>query len=291
MNMLIRISIILSVVVVAFVFFTESSVGQIPRERAEVDEPVTNIFWANTNVGITTVRTDPSGTMNTTVKHSFGLVDGGPNRRGIDTFFGLDDGANTRLGVEYGFTDRFAMGLGRMTFRNVVDLNAKYNILRQTTAGTTPVDLAIYAATGIETLSGTGLDVSDRTSYFASVMAARQFNDLSIQVSPMFGYFNHVAGNRQHELFGIGIALQYELTDRLALSGEYLPVIGERNDGTSDSMGIALNIDTGGHIFQLFFTSSQWHNEQYIMAHNTDRFWEGEFRFGFNIHRVFVLRD
>ena len=60
-------------------------------------------------------------------------------------------------------------------------------------------------------------------------------------------------------------------------------MLGDRNPGTSDAMGIALNIDTGGHIFQIFFTSSQWHNEAYILANNRHRFWEGEFRFGFNV--------
>ena len=54
-------------------------------------------------------------------------------------------------------------------------------------------------------------------------------------------------------------------------------------------MGIALNIDTGGHIFHIFLTISQWHNEQYIMANNRDRFWDGDFRIGFNINRMIGL--
>lgn len=271
---------------VAGTVLPDAACAQLPRERADRDEPITNIFWANTNVGLNTVRSDPAGTMNTTVKHAFGLVEGG-----VETFFGMDDGANTRLGVEYALTDRFMAGIGRMTFRNVVDLSMKYNLLRQTTTGSTPIDLAVYGSAGAETLSGTGLNFSERLSYFASVMAARNFGRFSFQVSPMYGHFNRATGENRHHLFGLGVSAQYELNDRLALGAEYLPVLGERNPGTNDALGISLNIDTGGHIFQLFFTTTQWHNEQYIMARNSDRFWEGAFRFGFNIHRVFVLRE
>jgi hypothetical protein len=105
----------------------------------------------------------------------------------------------------------------------------------------------------------------------------------------MFAHFNHVSGQNPNQLWGLGTLANYELNHRFSISAEYLALIGNRNPGTENSMGVALNIDTGGHIFQVFFTSSQWHNEQFIMANNRDRFLEGDFRFGFNIHRVFGL--
>jgi hypothetical protein len=120
-------------------------------------------------------------------------------------------------------------------------------------------------------------------------MFARKFNTVGIQLTPMYSYFNRVLGEDEQHLFGLGMLLQVDLNERLNLSWEYLPVLGNRNPGTDDAMALSLNIDTGGHVFQIFFASSQWHNEQYIMANNSDRFWEGDFRFGFNIHRVFGL--
>lgn len=258
--------------------------AQLPRERAEVDEPVDDVFWATRNVGIGTVRNLTAKNLNSTVLHTFGLVDGG-----IDRFFGLDDGANTRIGIEYGFHDRFSMGIGRMTFNNIVDISSKINILRQTPTDSTPLELAVKASVGIDTRSGLGLEFSERLSYFTSLMVARKFNRLSLQLTPMIAYFDTVPAGHQNQLLGLGILTNVELNDRFALSAEYLPVIGDRNPGTHDAMGVALNINTGGHIFQIFFTSSQWHNEQFIMANNRDKFWEGDFRFGFNIHRVFGL--
>jgi hypothetical protein len=272
-----------------FILFTllpESAEGQLQRERVQMDRPVENIFWASTNIGISTVRNLSAGSLNTSVAHTFGQVNSG-----IDRFFGLDDGANTRIGIEYGFTDRFSVGIGRMTFNQVVDIRTKYNILRQTESGSTPIDLAVKASTGITTLSGQNLEFSERLSYLVSVMAARKLDRFSLQLTPMVAHFNRTADINPEQLFGLGTLLNFELNDRFSVSGEYLPVIGDRNAGTRDAMGVSLNIDTGGHIFQIFFTSTQWHNEQFIMANNRDRFWEGDFRFGFNIHRVFGMRS
>lgn len=258
--------------------------AQLERTRVVEDKPVPNIFWATRNVGISTVANPAARNLHSSVLHTFGLVDGG-----IDRFYGLDDGANTRLGLVYGISDRLSLGVGRMTFQKVVDIQSKANILRQSTSGDVPVDLAVKGSVGISTLSGAGLEFADRLSYFASLMVARKFNRISLQLSPMYAHYNRITGQNQEQLFGLGVLMNAELNDRFSLSGEYLPVLGDRNPGTEDAMAVALNINTGGHVFQIFFTSSQWHNEQYIMANNRDRFWEGDFRFGFNIHRVFGL--
>ena len=258
--------------------------AQLSRERVETNPAVEDIFWGTTNICIGTVQNVSGNNLKSTVMHTFGLVSGG-----ADVFWGLDLGANTRLGLDYGITDRVSVGIGRMTFNKVVDIRSKVNVLRQTENGSVPFDMAVKVSTGISTLSGRGLVFSDRLSYLISLMAARKFDRLSFQVTPMFARFNRVPEGDQNNLFGVGILTHYELNERFALSAEYLPVLGDRNPGTEDMMALSLNINTGGHIFQIFFSSSQWHGEQYIMANNADRFWEGDFRFGFNINRVFGL--
>jgi hypothetical protein len=265
--------------------FPDHADAQLQRERVITDAPIDNIFWSGTNIGLSTVTNVSAKNLNTSVLHTFGLT-----RGGIDRFWGLDDGANTRLGLEYGITDNASIGIGRMTFRNVVDIRGKYNIIRQTRTDATPVDVAVKVSTGIITLTGIERDFSERLSYFGSLMVARKFNRFSLQLSPMMAHFNQTwSDSEQNQLYGLGILANFEINERFALSTEYLPVLGERNPGTSDAMAIALNIDTGGHIFSIFLTGSQWHNEQYILANNRDRFWEGDFRFGFNINRVFGL--
>jgi len=262
----------------------EVSDAQLKRERSVTSVLAEPAFSATKNIGISTIINPSGGDLHYSILHTFGLVDGG-----IDRFYGLDDGANTRLGLIYGVTDRFSIGVGRMTFRKVVDISAKVNLMQQTKDAGRPLSIALKGATGISTVSGQGLDFNERLSYFTSVMFARKFNTVGIQLTPMYSYFNRVLGEDEQHLFGLGVLLQVDLNERLNLSWEYLPVLGNRNPGTDDAMALSLNIDTGGHVFQIFFASSQWHNEQYIMANNSDRFWEGDFRFGFNIHRVFGL--
>jgi len=271
-------------IILAVLMVPEMTSAQLSRERVETNPVVNDIFWGTTNVGIGTIQSISKNNLQSTVMHTFGLVSGG-----ADVFWGLDLGANTRLGVDYGITDKVSVGIGRMTFNKVVDVRSKVNVLRQTETGTVPLDVAIKFSTGISTLSGRGPAFSDRLSYLVSIMAAKKVDRLSFQVAPMFARFNRVSAGDQNNLFGLGFLAQYELNERFALSAEYLPVLGERNPGTENMMAVSLNINTGGHIFQIFFTSSQWHGEQYIMANNADRFWEGDFRFGFNINRVFGL--
>lgn len=266
------------------IYLPEVSNAQLERERVITTTPVEDTFLATRNVGISTVANPSGKDLHYSILHTFGLVDGG-----IDRFFGLDDGANTRIGFIYGITDRISVGLGRMTFQKVVDISTKINLLRQSSDGAVPLSIALKGDVGISTLSGVGLEFSDRLSYFTSVMVAKKFNGFSLQVTPMYSHFNRMPGEGQKDLFGLGVLLNVPLNERFALSGEYLPVFGDRNPGTEDAMALSLNINTGGHVFQIFFASSQWHNEQFIMANNRDRFWEGDFRFGFNIHRVFGL--
>ncbi len=280
-----KITICLCAVLIMLVHHPEQSYGQLAREPVrQPDQPVYNVFWASSNVGISTVRNPSAGSLNTTVMHTFGLIDGG-----IERFYGLDDGANTRIGLEYGIFDRWSVSLGRMTFNKIVDVGGKVNILRQTISDSVPLELAAKGKLGITTMPGLGLDYNDRLSYFLSLMIARKFDRFSLQLSPMITHFNRTVADNPEQLIGLGVVTSYELNDRFALSAEYLPVLGDRNTGTRDAMAVALNIDTGGHIFQLFLTSSQWHNEPFMMANNRDRFLNGEIRFGFNIHRVFGI--
>ncbi len=184
----------------------QTAEAQLERERAIPDAPVSDVFWSGLNVGLSTVHNQQAGDLNTSVLHTFGLVEGG-----VDRFWGLDDGANTRIGLSYGITDRLSAGIGRMTFNNVVDLQSKYNILRQTRDNSVPLELAVKVFTGITTQDGIGLDFSERLTYFASVMIARKFNRLSLQLSPMMAHFNRpLSAADQDQLFGLGILVNVE---------------------------------------------------------------------------------
>lgn len=259
--------------------------AQLTREPVRSDQPVESNFLAPTHIGLPTVYQVAEKNLNSSVKHTFGLVSGG-----IDHFYGLDDGANTRLGIDYGLNQWLSVGIGRMTFNKVVDLRSQISILQQIREGA-PVDLAMHISSGISTLSGTGMSFPDRQSWLATLMIAKTVHRLSVQIAPMAGTIHSRNGEEKPLLLGAGVLGAWQLSDRYTLGIEYLPRFGDRPAGSSNLMAISLNIDTGGHLFQLFLSSSQWHNAPYMMANNSDRFWEGDFRFGFNINRLFGLQQ
>lgn len=261
--------------------------AQMDRQRVQTGATIEETFWAPNLVGMSTVEHLAAGNLNVTIMHNFGIA----TTRPLQTFFGLDSGPNVRLGLDYGITPNWSIGIGRSTLEKVVDLRTKLKLMRQSETVSWPVSLALKFDLGVTTVEN-GRPIQDDLNYLVSIPVARKFNDsFSFQAAPMFARFNTVnttAGD-QEDLFALGLGGEYRLSRRFALMAEYYLVPGERNPGTKDAVAIGLNIETGGHVFQLYLASSNWHTEQHIIARNRDNFWAGDFRFGFNVNRIFFL--
>lgn len=266
--------------------------AQMERKRSVTDRPVEDIFMGESIVGLSTVTLLPKHNLSSAVRHNFGLVSGG-----IDDFFGLDVGATVRLGVNYGITNKLTIGIGRTSLENTVDLSLKYALFEQMESGKIPVKIVFKTAAGINTQRENrfSFTFAERMNYMASVMIARKFNDrLSLQLSPVLSHFNTViretgSATLQHTCFGIGIAARFKLNTAHAVAVEYLPVIGSKNPGSTNHMALSYEIDTGGHVFQIFLMTGQWFTEQHLLARTTTSIQDGDFRLGFNINRLFGL--
>ncbi len=290
--MLSRLICFLSIALVGLIISSPAS-AQMQRQLADPGGPIDEIFWATEVIGLSSVTNIPKRNLNFSIRHVFGVA-----TNGTQDLFGLDAAANIRFGLDYGVTDRVSVGFGRSRFDKLYDFRFKANLLRQTKDNSMPIELAVKGDMGISTLSD-GLDFIDKLSYLSSLLIARKFSDqLSIQVSPMWVHFNTVfrergAGDQileqKNDLYGLGLVAKYELNERLALLAEFVPVLGARSDGTKDAISLGMDLETGGHVFQLFITTSQSMTEQNILGRNVDDFFEGDFRIGFNIHRVFAL--
>ncbi len=282
---------LLAIVAVALTW--TDATAQMSRQRAEPNRPVAELFWAPTVIGTASVTNLSAGDLNYTIKHAFGLVSSG-----VENLYGLDGAANIRFGIDYGVTDWLSLGFGRSRFDKVYDFRAKANILRQTVSGSSPVEVAVMGDAGITTVKS-GFELPDRMSYAGMVMFGRRFSDkLAVQVSPMVSHINTVFIERasdgtvlreENTHFGVALAANLKLNELFAVLLEYVPVVGDRSDGTVDAFSVGLDIETGGHVFQLFFTSSDWLIEQHMLARNNDDFFAGDFRWGFNVNRVFAF--
>lgn len=258
--------------------------GQMERERADIVEPV-ETFWTPTLVSQSTTEHLQARNLNVTIMHSFGIA----TSNTIQTFFGLDNIQNVRLGLDYGITKRWTAGIGRSSLFNVIDFRSKYSILQQKTDGVTPFNLTLKGDFGIDTQENRR-PFTDDISTLLSAIASKKINDsISLQLSLMHGYYSFVDAGHHNNLFALGMASQVNFSNRFSLMAEYYPVLGDKNPNTHNAFSLGLNIQTGGHVFQLFFASTRWHLEQYVIAQNREQFWAGDFRFGFNVNRIFGL--
>jgi hypothetical protein len=274
------------------IFGSHTLQAQMERKRAVQDGPVEDIFLSGSISGLSTVEGLPAKNLNSMVMHNFGLV-----TSGVENFFGIDGGAAVRLGIDYGLTDRWDIGIGRTGLENTVDLRTKYILLHQLKSDKVPVQIAFKGDLGITTQKERRFDYTftERLNYLGSIMIARKFNEnFSLQVSPMIAHFNTIVKENgvptpNHTTLGVGISGRYKLSNRKAFAFEYLPVIGERNPGTINHFALSYEIDTGGHVFQLFLMSGRWFTEQHLLTQTNTDILDMDFRFGFNINRFFGI--
>ncbi len=263
--------------------------AQMERKRAFTDRPINDIFLSTRLAGTSTVTMMEKGDLNFMIMHNFGEIS-----TGIDNFYGIDGGANVRLAFDYGLTDKINIGIGRTSVDDNVDFTAKIALLQQMESDKIPVSIVLKGNLGITTEKSYDISFTERLNFLTSLMIARKFSKtLSVQVSPMFSHFNTMfpVANEEvyNSIFGLGINSRFKMDERNSISLEFLPVIGNSNSGVKNHIAIVYEKETGGHIFQVFLMSGRMFTEQHLLANNQIDFFNGDFRIGFNINRVFGL--
>ncbi len=266
-------------------FTVSTAFAQMERKRADVPQIVDDAFWAPTLVTQATTQQLGGGVLNFSILHSFGIATDEP----VQNFFGLDQIQNVRIGLDYGITGWWSVGIGRSSLSNIVDIRTKFALLTQSPSRNIPLSVSLKGDVAVIT-QGNSRSFEDDISTLVSVIFSRKFNEvLSLQLTPMYAHFNNFLLGVDNNYFALGIGTAVHLNKRFAVMAEYYPVIGNRPDETINSFSLGLNIKTGGHVFQIFFASTRWHIPQYIITRNDNNFFAGDFRFGFNVNRVFGL--
>jgi hypothetical protein len=241
------------------------------------------------------VENPAEGVLMFLIQHRFGRI----NTGGYE-FFGLDQ-ATIRLGLEYGITKRLAVGVGRSSYEKTYDGFLKYKILRQSTGlRKMPLSMSYFVSTAITSLKWEDLGVEDRTNYFSSrvsythqLLIARKFSKaLSIQLIPSLIHKNLVAtGEDKNDIFSVGVGGRVKITQRMSVNAEYFYTpTGQISYNFNQPLSIGVDIETGGHVFQLHFSNAQaFFDRGYIT--DTDGTWaNGDIYFGFGISRVFTIK-
>ena len=260
--------------------------NELSKQDSAQTVPVTATFKSTRVVNGQSVETMKKKHLDFRISHRFGKLNSGAYQ-----FFGLDQ-ATMRLGFEYGLTDDLEIGVGRSTSQKVYDFFAKYKVLKQTTgARNIPVSITLFGGTGAATVDKER-KFQDKLYYTAQVLVARKFGErLSLQLSPTYLYrtMPDVQGDEKVVL-AVGIGGRFKLSKRVSLNGEYFYTAREKNTVTApyhDSMSFGVDIETGGHVFQLHFTNSLGMIEKQFIGETAGSWGKGDIHYGFNISRTF----
>lgn len=274
-------------------------------QEAPASQPVKAAFKTTRVIMSHSIETVNKDNLDFRVTHRFGDFagkSGGPN-----TFFGMDNSSDIRIALEYGITDRLTAGFGRNKSGPggpTLDGHLKYRLLWQTTDNKMPFSLVLFTGSdwGIEQKPAATTDLrygsyANRFSYVTQVIIGRKFNQvLSLEVLPSYLHRNYVADpNDDNDLFAVGISGRVKLTRRFCLVGDYYYVGGKlreygNNNGYYMPLGLGIEVETGGHVFSINMTNSAGIIENNFLAETRSTWSRGEYRFGFNISRNFVVK-
>ena len=236
----------------------------------------------------------PEGQLDVRISHRFGTINSGAYN-----FWGLDQ-SNIHLSLEYGILNWLMIGVGRGSYEKTFDGFAKFTVLRQSTgAKEMPVSLSIVTSAALKSLKFTDQTRSNyftsRMSYVTQVLVARKISQaLSIQITPSYVHRNLVATELDpNDIYSLGAGARIKLSKRISLNGEYYYVMNPKtylSQQVYNPLSVGFDIETGGHVFQLFFTNSLGMIEKAFIGETTTTWTKGGIHFGFNISRVFTLK-
>ena len=248
-------------------------------------------FKSTRNINGHTVENVAGGVLDFRISHRFGFIN-----TGAYELFGLD-GATIRLGLEYGITDRLMVGFGRSSYNKAFDAFGKFKILRQSSGKKNmPITLSVFSTIVCNSIKWSE---PERENYFSSrlfyahqIIIGRKFNnDLSLQLSPTMVHRNMVPTKEdKNDVYALGGLGRYKLNQRLSINAEYFYVLpNQLSDEYTNSLSVGVDIETGGHVFQLHFTNSTSMTEPGFIIENVGMWKQGDIHFGFNVSRVFTI--
>ncbi|MEJ1240187.1 DUF5777 family beta-barrel protein [Chryseolinea sp. T2] len=246
-----------------------------------------------------TIETKSGGSMEFIFGHRFGPINGGAYE-----LYGLDQ-AYVRLGLDYGITDRLAVSIGRTSTDKTIDGYLKYRAVRQSKgAKNFPVSITLLGGMAYRGYPKNNADISpeyeyvDRLSYTGQALIARKFSPaLSLQLMPTLIHKNYVESYEENNQFALGFGGRVKISKSMALTAEYYfnmnrPDTSTLPDGVApyyDAMSIGLDIETGGHVFQILLTNAIGLTERAFITETHDDFFDGAIHLGFNVTRNFQL--
>jgi hypothetical protein len=273
-------------------FCQQDLLSLVPTEKPK-KQFVTNAFKSTRVINSHSIEFLGKGVLDFRITHRFG-----PVNDGAKNLYGFDE-AKTRLGLDYGVLKSLMVGIGRSTLGKELDGFIKFRPVWQSTGpGSFPLSIVIVSSITLDPTAAPPTDslkfqfYSSRLAFYNGLILGRKFSEaFSLQVTPEMVHRNLVDSVWQsNNIFSVGVGARLKLSRRIALVVDYHHIVYGLQPGTyTDPLAVGVDIETGGHVFQLHFSNSQGMNERALITGTTDKWLSGGVRFGFTISRVFTI--
>lgn len=270
-------------------FAQDDLLNQLDTDKQVEKEIETSAFKGLQICNMQSTKMTSKGEWYMVVSHRFGDL-----TNGFNNFFGLDN-ALTKFGGIYGVTDWLSLGASRHTLDKVYEVTAKYKLANQLKDGF-PVTIVGYNTIDINSKLDKdvypGLEFNNRLAFSTQLLVSRKFSEsFSLQLNPIYIHKNlYEYGAEQKNEFFIGSGMRYKIAKRMSVNLEYAARISTVDGARTpyqNPLTVGLDIETGGHVFQLVLSNSQAMNDVAMLSRPTGDWFGGAIYFGFNMYRVF----
>lgn len=278
-------SIALLVLLIPFLSFSQDDLLKEIDTDSTGNDRADSAFKGLKIVNLESTKLAAKGDFYFIVAHRFGSV-----KDGIEGFFGLDN-AVTQLKFVYGATDWLTVSVARS--EPAYDVSAKYSLVRQMNGGF-PLSIVGFNSLAFNnTLKPSiypNMKSSDRMTFVNQILVSRKFNSkLSLELAPTYFHENFVVDDDQNNSqFALGMGGRYKFAKRWSVNVDYASHWNRAsNSDFKDPLSIGVDLETGGHVFQMHFSNSQGIHEAGFLGNTTGDWGKGDIFFGFNLLRVF----
>lgn len=261
-------------------------------EQSNTQSPdiITGTFKSTRVINGQSIENVGAGVLDFRISHRFGALS-----QGSYNLYGLDQ-ATMRIGLDYGINSRLTVGVGRSTYQKQFDAFLKFKILQQQDGekfipvGISYATSAIYKSLKDAPTTYTPY-VTDKLSFSHQLLIASKINDyFSIQLSPTIVHYNLVDSAKiPNDFKSLGISSRVRISKRVNITSEYFYRL-DKLSGYYNPLSFGIDIETGGHVFQLHVSNSNGMTERTFINETTGSWEKGDLCFGFNITRAFTIR-
>jgi hypothetical protein len=134
------------------------------------------------------------------------------------------------------------------------------------------------------------LEFKHRLGYTTQLLVSRKVSTkLSLELAPTYFHDNYVViDNQDNSQFAMGFGGRYKLGKRWSLNADYGWHLNRaKNSPFKNPLSFGVDLETGGHVFQMHFTNAQAMNTNGFIGQATGDWSDGNIYFGFNLSRVF----